>query len=74
MLCCAATAFIWHLQWQDALDRAEVVKVPITADSKLLKELKDCNTVDIDNVLYIPKQVNRQIPNDESVELEMLVL
>lgn len=62
-------------QYQDVVDRIETVKVTVNSSRKLLAEMDAANTIEINNVLYLPYKRYRTIPHkndtDKTAEVGM---
>jgi hypothetical protein len=69
-----------HQSFEDIMDRIETVKVTANANTKMLAEMDGANTVEIDNILYLPFKRYRSIPlkndTDKTAEigLDLVVL
>ena len=64
----------FHKEWQDLRQRGEIVKTRIAVDQKVLQELMLSNTLEKDNILFLPYSINRAIPLQEDAEISVMPL
>lgn len=63
-----------HDPWQSARDSRELFKVEVKADKRFMQDLKECDAVQIQNVLYIPQLIENSIPLGETVVLHLICI
>ncbi|HYC27736.1 MAG TPA: hypothetical protein VEB42_02955 [Chitinophagaceae bacterium] len=64
----------FHREWQELRQRGEIVKTRIGVDKKVLQELMLSNTLERDNVLFLPYSLERTIPSTDDAEIQMMPL
>jgi hypothetical protein len=64
----------FHENWQDLQEVNDIVKVTVEADKKFMAELSQANTIEIDNVLFIPQKIESQLPLQGTIDMEIIPL
>lgn len=64
----------FHKDWEDMQLNREIVKTNIKTDQKVLEDLSRNNCVEINNVLFLPYQIQRTIPIKDSMEIDVVPL
>lgn len=64
----------FHHRWQLVNEANETVTMEFIADKKLLQDLQMHNTLQIQNVQYLPRKINRTIPLEGLIQIEMIPL
>ena len=64
----------FHKNWQDAQSSKSAIKITMNADAKLMKDMEDNNTLQINNVLYLVSKIERSIPLGRTITVDMLPL
>lgn len=61
-----------HKNWQDVQEINEIVKVSVNANKKLLTEINAANTIQIHNILFLPKQTETTIPHQDLISMDLV--
>lgn len=64
----------FHKEWQDMQQNREVVKTSITCNQKVLQDLNNNNSVEINGVVFLPYKIKRTIPLKSSMEISLVPL
>jgi hypothetical protein len=64
----------FHSQWQQLRQKGTVLKTNLQYNQKILNQLKSYNTLEINNVLYVPYRINRKIPMQNQLEIRLVPL
>lgn len=64
----------FHSQWQAARKNAQIVKVNIRADHKVLYDIEAASVLELQNILYLPYKMERSIPHNGTVKMHLMLL
>ena len=52
----------FHAKWQQIKDKAESIKTSIITDRKIMQDLQNNNTIEINSILFLCNKIERNIP------------
>lgn len=62
----------FHDKWQTVNNSNQSTKITFAADKKMMEELAACNTVAVNNILFLPYKTESKLPLQSTVDIELV--